>query len=217
MAEEILYDAEAGQRVRIALQQDGEICEVAHLFKAFDDDDVVAYLDASYWQHDERDSQSAASALWDKLIAGAEGYQNEDGSEVTPNQLIASVEPQDKYFAIENALLATRLLPASKATGKKFVLGRGRVGAGATYKFAAFFNGGEVSTTHILRRPDTGEYRDWQIWHAGAPTSRAQRMIDSYDKMKVSASGYANRVPAHHKVIVFIAHMSQQQRLLLGK
>lgn len=214
-----LYDAEAPQRVRVALLQEGEQIEVTHVLRAPSDEQVLVYVNAGYTGNED-EAFAVGVQLWNELIDGAEGYEDAEGNAPTKLALIDGVDAQDKFFAVENGLLATRTLPVPKAQpGRKFVLGNSGNSAGAIFKLGVFNNGQEIVTTHILRRPTTDEYRQGQAWLASQAngTARAETMAALYDKLKVSVAGYANRVPVHHKVIVVLAHLRRQQQLVMGK
>ena len=212
-----LFDADAPQRVRLALVQEGEQIEVVHILNAPTDEQILAYVNAGYTGNEEA-AFASGEQIWNQLISGAEGYQGDD-AEPDVLALCGGVDAQDKFFAIENGLLATRTLPLPKAApGKKFVLGNSG-SAGATFKLGVYSNGAEIVTTHVLRRPTTEEYRQGQAWQAQQANgnARAEAMVTLYDKLKMSVAGYVSRVPAHHKVIVVLAHLRRQQQLVMGK
>ncbi|MGE0133038.1 MAG: hypothetical protein AB7U82_33595 [Blastocatellales bacterium] len=220
MAEEqttVLYDADGKQLVRFTTIFDGDKYEVAHVFEPIDDETIIQYADD--------DDAEKNLELWKKFCAFTEGYVNQNGDQLSVEECLSLIPEADREFAIDSAILATRVIqPSTAPTGKKLMLNaEKRV---TTHKLAAFFDSKEVITEHKLRREGNEERRIWRALQSNALPikhgatriiSRSRALVLLYDMLHDGHSGYAGRVPAHHKMVIASIHMSLRQELLLGK
>ena len=210
-----LYDADAQQRVPMVVMAGGERYDVSFSFRPLEDDLAIEFI--------ETDDANAAANIFKRLIQSAEGCEDEDGTLFTADSLAELVPQADQEFAINSALMGTRLLPAPKASKK---LNWRNPPTTATYKMAAYFDGGEVITTHKLNLAGTEHHRVFAALERKAfPVKFGDSEIRSYGRglmhlykaLVAETNGYAGRVPAHHQMVIIVAHLRGQRELLLGK
>lgn len=211
-----LYDADAEQHVTLALVAGGERYDVKFLFAPISDDLSIAFVDS---QNGDGDS----AQLFKKLIRSAEGCEDDDGNEFTPEALAELIPLEDQRYAIDAALMGTRFLPKPKATRK---LNLRQMPEQSVYSMAVYFDGEEIITEHEMNQATAEhqrvfraleslqfpvEFGDHEIRSYGAG------LVRLYNAIACTASGYVGRVPAHHKMVVAAAHLRGQRQIVMGK
>lgn len=215
-----IYDADAPQRVPMVLIFGGECHDVTFKFKPLDDESAITFIDA--------EGESFGSAqMFAKFIESAEGAESDEGEPFTPTELAELVPVEDQRYAVDGALLGTRLLPLPKASKK---LNWRNPPSTSHYKLAAYFDGAEVIVQHTLDTPSNEHRRVFEALEKKAfPITFGDHQIRSYgrglvalyDAMNAAGTdvlnGYKDRIPAHHKMVVVTAHLRGQREILLGK
>jgi hypothetical protein len=229
--QQILFDADAPQRIPFNVEHEGELYEIAFNASPLTDELTRQYesrrnvRQAGAEADDglegivtKSDSDAAGAWLFDVLMSAVEGV--EESGEDWKSQF----DVLEKAGFIEQSLFAVEVVaPPKTSTGKP--LPRVRRGGEGAVRLRAIFSGRIVETVHRLRDADADLMREYaSIMGRGVLVqgsklgrreiyvpSRAGRLGEIYDGLKVSATGYAGRVPLHHKMAVVVHHLSRQQ------
>ncbi len=212
---EILYDAEAKQSVTLATVLGGEAFEIKFSFEPISDEQAISFVESA------EDGDSAG--LFTKLLAGADGVEVDEGDKLDLPALCQAIPDQDKRFVIDGAIMGTRLIPAAKAKKK---LNLRHLPEVASYQLAVYFNGQEVITKHEMI-PGTAQHdkvlREFELLKFPVKfgdheiKSYGDGLVKLYDALHCKSTGYAGRVPAHHKMLVIAAHLRGQRQIVMGK
>ena len=210
-----LYDSQANQRVTLAMVVGGEVYEPQFEFRPLSDEQAVSFIDGA----DEADSAS----LFTVLLAGATGFEDDNGEEFDVLTLDSLIPAEDKRYVVDGALMGTRFLPAPKA-GKKLNLRQKP--EHNVYRLAVYFDGAEIITEHKMNYGSAEHDRVFRQLEARQfPVKFGDHEIKSYgwglvrlyDALQCSATGYAGQIPAHHKMVVAAAHLRGQRQIVMGK
>ena len=227
----LLYDADGEQRFSFQTERRGALYTVTHIFGPIKDEPLID-LDRARDQRlgeadasETNDSQAVAVSsnagaslhvdYWGKTGARAEGYANK-------------VSAKDKVYAVINLLLATRVKATPTVIGEGLCPEEDEEEV-VDYTLRCLFSGTLVELKHTLRE---GE-KDFEAYQSimsrallveGMQFGQTEQRIPSrwlrlghlYDRMKVSAEGYAGRVPLHHKVALILHHFRSKQKALAG-
>lgn len=167
--------------------------------------------------------------LWNHLCIEIESYRLKDGGDVKAIDWQSLVNPADKAFAIDNALLGVAIVPLPEAEAED-AYALDDADDSSTIQLRASFSGRELITTHVLRSATPAEISRYRglmsraLLVRGTRSGKTDRRIPSraielarlYDEMKISASGYVGRVPIHHKTAVILRHPGAQQEIIAG-
>jgi hypothetical protein len=226
----VVYDADAEQRVSFQTERKGRLYRVVHLFGPLRDDAIIEYergrdqriSDAESTESNEQDAMAvtnrsfqAAVRYWDTNNSRAEGYSGR-------------VSDKDTAFAVQNLLFAVELDAPQLATADELcpeVDDDQQV-----HQLRCLFNGCIAETEHTLRAAAPDELAEFQSLMSRALLvrgtrfgqtdqripSKARSLGTLYDRLKVSATGYAGRVPLHHKMAVVLRHFRAQQKITEG-
>ncbi len=166
---------------------------------------ALAQLDAAAW-------------LFDSFVVDVEGVGAE--GEEKPRDWQSYFTPQEKNRTLFENLFDVASLDAEGSPAARSWSAL----AVSSFRLRAPFDGGRVDTRHTLRKGDTAALRahGWLLeLMADVTASSAVEMVlhfapeyaALYDRLKVSAGGYAGGVvPVHHKAFAAFAHLSTQAR-----
>lgn len=210
-----LYDSQANQRVTLAMVVGGEVYEPQFEFRPLSDEQAVKFIDAA------EDVDSAS--LFTVLLAGATGFEDDDGEEFDLLTLDSLIPTEDKRYVVDGALMGTRFLPAPKASKK---LNLRQKPEHNVYRLAVYFDGAEIITEHKMNYGSAEHDKVFRQLEARQfPVKFGDHEIKSYgwglvrlyDALQCSASGYVGQIPAHHKMVVAAAHLRGQRQIVMGK
>jgi len=230
-----LYDADAEQKMPFQTERRvsgvAKLYNVAHIFGPIKDADVFEYDrrrnqtigEANEQEIDQTGGTSieakkgagAAINYWDSTGARAEGYAGK-------------VSNADKVFAVSNLLFGFEFNELPMASADE--LCPEEDDAASTYSARCIFSGHVVEVSASLRPATTEELTDFQrlksrtIMVRGQQfgkqdliiPSQSKRLAELFDLMVVGTTGYAGRVPGHHKVAYANRHLSSQQKAITG-
>lgn len=203
-----LYKSEEPQRVPMAVVVGGERYDLAFQFKPLDDEEIIRLTD----------EESDSAKFFARHIQSAEGCEYDQAEDLS-----ALIPKADQEYAVDAALLGTRLLTAPSAGRKLNLRNPPTV---SKYKLAAWFQNDEVITEHVMANesPEVGrvwramELRSFPITFGDIQIkSYGRGLLALYDALVERSEGYADHVPAHHKMIVIAAHLRGRREILLGK
>ncbi len=225
-----LYDAEAEQKMSFQTERKGRMYSVTHIFGPIKDDKVIAYertrdqriTDAETSESDTKD----AMAITSKGYAAAIEYWN--NTDTKTEGYAGKVSDKDKAFAVQNLLFAVEFEELPLATGEE--LCPEEDDDTSTLKLRCLFDGQVVTTSATLRAATPGEISDFQILMSRTLLvqgtqfgqrdqripSKAKRLGELFDLVKVSVTGYAGRVPLHHKMAFALRHFRAEQKASTG-
>ena len=225
-----VYDADREQRLPFMTERRGKLYNVVHVFGPVRDEDVVAFergrdqriSDAEANESNEQDAMAvtsksfqAAVAYWDSTGARAEGYAG-------------AVSDKDKAFAVQNLLFAVEFDSLPLAAGDELCPAEDE--DSSVYMLRCMYAGKIVKTEHVLRPGTPSEVAEFQSMMSRALLvrgtqfgqmdqripSKAKRLGELYDRVKVKSDGYAGRTPLHHKMAVVLRHFRAQQKTTEG-
>jgi hypothetical protein len=236
MSENFVYDADAQQRVPLQVVHGGKTFNVAHTFASLTDDLLIEYekrcdVRLSRAEKKETDGERGVSSnrktflaavwLWDALAQSVEGYKIDDGANFKEK-----VNDKYKAPAVEEAILACRIDETLVMADEGELMPVGDE-ASSVIRLCSYFAGQEVITEHTLREPNADEMKRYQSLKSrslvvqGTRLGRNETRIPAsaralgklYDEVQLTASGYAGRVPLHHKCAVIEHHMNAEQEV----
>lgn len=230
VAPALLYDTTAPQRVPVLLPLDGETYEIILKLRPVMDVALANYARkcaqvSGDGEEDEEDALAAlvgagfdaAVYLFDQLADGVEGI-GEEGEEA-PDDWRDIFGAADKTAVIDGAVLVAQdVAPRAAKKGKRPSWGTGL--KNSTVRLKVVFDGREVETTHVLKKPDAKVFSDFTTtFRAAYGQGRAgdahmMKLAALYDRLHIGHGGYASHVPLHHKARAVLAHISQQARSL---
>lgn len=228
-----IYNTDAEQKMRFHTERRGTQYPVAIIFSpnALKDEAILEYersrdqrlTDADVSEGDDstaivitNQSYRAALQFAEKHSTGAEGYAGKPSD-------------KDRAFAVQNLLLGAEFeeLPVAAADE----LCPADDDDNSTYHLRCLSpEGALMATKHVMRAATSGEISEAQLLQSRTLLvqgvnfgqrdqripSKAKRWAELYDLMKVSAEGYAGKVPLHHKVQVAMRHLKSEQKAITG-
>lgn len=235
----LLYDADANQRVPFRIDNEGETVEVAFILGPQTDEAIAEYdrlTNERYLAADEEESgdrnamettdESFGAAVWllnDRLL-DAEGFGAEGETKPENWKELVFDDDRDRAAVIDDAYLAAQVVPAPLAKkGKR--LPWSRPARKAVVNVLALFNGHQVRLTHERTAVPTSnqitEFRSIrksrylvQGTKLGQGEIRvppkARRLAALYDQLGYETTGYAGRVPLHHKALVVVHDLGKE-------
>ena len=235
----VLYDADAEQRISFQFEKRGRLYTVAHVFAALSDEDTIEYergrnlrlTEADLSESDDRDAMAIqgdtfgpAVSLWDQKIVKVENY----ACAMSP-EWKRLVPIRHRAFAVQSALIATEILPLP-IVGDSEAFPDGEEDNTSTIRLRVLFSDTQLITEHVLRLPSAEDMTTYRALMSRALMvkgtrlgkqeqripSRARRLGQLYDQVKVSATGYVGRIPLHHKVAVVVNHFKGEEEALGG-
>lgn len=240
----ILYDADADQRIPFLIEDSGESFEVAYILGAQTDTALSEYdrlcdrrlVLADAREAGERNAMETISkefdaSLWlfNDRLKDVEGF-GEPGETKPENWRELIGNDQDRAAVIDSAYLAAMVVSAPPARpGKVLKWKPKRTGI---VHLKALYNGFELILTHERTVEITSDHISiyngimksrWLVQgtRLGTPETRippkSARLAALYDRLKYQTTGYAGRVPAHHKALVVIDELSQVSESLRKK
>jgi hypothetical protein len=228
--EEVVYDADAEQRLQFQTERKGKMYTVTHIFGPLKDEDVLEYQrqisqrigDAEADEVDEQDATvitskgfQAAVNFWNTRGARAEGYAG-------------TVSNRDKAYAVGTLLFGVEFESLPLASADE-LCPEDDDGA-STYVLRCLFDSRECYTSATLRPPTNDEIEEFESLQSRALIVRgtrfgqrdqripakAKRLSELFDLMKFSVQGYTRRVPLHHKVAFALRHLRSEQKAITG-
>lgn len=236
----VLYNADAKQRIPFRLDNEGETVEVAFILNAQTDDAIAEYdrlKSERYFAADEEETGEAAAmessdesfraAVWllkDRLL-DAEGF-GADGEEKPENwKDLVFEDDRDRAAVIDEAYLAAQVVPAPLAPKGKLIPWTRPTARRSIINLLAAFNGFQLRLTHERTgRPTADQITEFKSIKKsryvvqGTKLGQQEIMIPPkarrfgalYDALGFTATGYAGRVPLHHKTLVVIHDLDKQ-------
>lgn len=233
----VLFDADAQQRVPFQIEFEGELYEIAYKIDPVSDEQTTeletrrnvrqAEADADEARGRdgmvaESDSLDASDWLFKQLAKGVEGTEFDDDGDWMEN-----FSQRERAAVIDQAVLACQVLDLSKVKAGKRLPAK-RTGSGSTTVLRVLFGGRQIDTRHVLAEGDGDIQSEFDalmrrgVIVAGTKLgqreiyipNRARRLGEFYDRLKLSAEGYAGRIPLHHKMAVVIHHLGRTQQAL---
>jgi hypothetical protein len=229
------YDPDSEQRMSLKTERrvrgEAKLFNVVHIFGPIKDEAVFEYErrrnqsmgEATEQEIDQtggtaiESSRGAAAALhyWNSTGTRAEGYSGQPSD-------------ADKIFAVNNVLFGLEFNEAPLASGEELCPEADE--GPATYGARCIFNGQVVEVSASLRPATPDELSEFQrlmsrtILVRGQRfgkqdviiPSKAKRLAEMFDRMKLSAEGYIGRIPAHHKFAFAARHLRSEQQLVTG-
>lgn len=226
----VLYDVTAEQRMPFQTERKGVMYNVAHIFGAIKDEDVMEYerrrdqriSDADTSETDDQSAMAvsgssfeAAVNYWNTTGARAEGYAS-------------TISEKDKAYAVQTLLFGVEWLPLPSATADEACPPDDE--DTSTHRLRCMFNGQIITCEHTLNPPTPEQLSEFQRKMSRAVItqgtqfgqtdqripSRARYLGDLYEQVKLEAKGYAGRIPLHHKMAVVLRHFRTQQKVVAG-
>lgn len=227
----LLYDASAEQIVKFHTERRGKLYPVAHVFKAgaLLEEPILEYerakdqriSDAEVSEVDNRDAFAiTGQAFKAALLFAKKNLDHTEGYSGQPSE-------KDLVFAV-NQLLGAEFDELPLAMGDD--LCPEEDDENSTYRLKCASNGTIIVTTHEMRAATKDEISESQALLSRVLVvqgtklgqkdqripSKAKRWGELYDLMKVSAIGYADKVPLHHKMLVAQRHLKSEQKAITG-
>ena len=232
MNEPKLYDADAEQRMPFQTERrvagEAKLFNVVHIYGPIVDDAVFEYERRRSQTigevGDEEIDQTGGTAIESKK--GAEAAIHYFDSNNTKSEGYAgAVSARDKIYSVTNLLFSLEFDELPMASGDE--LCPEEDDGNSTYTGRCIFAGSVVPVGATLRPASTTELSEYArlmsrtIMVRGQQfgkqdliiPSRAKRLCELFDLMKISVDGYAGRVPAHHKMAYAVRHLKSEQKL----
>jgi hypothetical protein len=235
---QVLYDADAVQRIPVKFESDEGFGEVVHIVGPCSDEAVIGYdmrREVKLGQAAVKNAVETKSAttegaieLYNEIATGVEGY-GEPGED-PPSDWQDHIEPDEKQFVIEEALLACEAIaPTSNKKLTNIPWGAKRKPSSITVR--CLFSGEQIDTEHFPRNPkpsadESSDYKAiqssvWLVQGTKLGKSDTQippkmaRLAKLYDRVfdEKKATGYRGRVPKHHKAAAIQQYMSSALEL----
>jgi hypothetical protein len=231
----LIYDADAPQRVPMQTERRGKLYKVTHRIDAIKRESILEYeralqvrlTDADTGESDEQDARAvtsntfaAAQDFYDKVSnAPAEGYTFKN-----PAAWKEELSKSDKGYVVNGILLAVEFRELPLASESEACPAEDE--DTSTYHMRCIFNGQLVDLEHTLRAPSAEDLTTYtgimgrQLLVQGTQFGQTDQRIPSralalevlYDRLKMQAKGYADRVPIHHKKAVVQRHFKKIQK-----
>lgn len=225
----IIYDADAAQRFPFQTRRGNSLFNVAHIFGGVRDELVVEMdrardlrlTEADDTETDDGDARAISSSsavaialdYWTKSDARGEGYAGK-------------VAPKDISYSVHNLLLSAEVVAPKTVLADDLCPEEDEP---LTYELRCLFDGRECVTSHTIY----DEPEDFETYQAIMSRqllvrgtrfgetdqripSRMKRLAALYDTIHRAHSGYAGRIPVHHKMAVVQFHFRQLQKSHAG-
>jgi hypothetical protein len=227
------YDADQNQEIPLLVETEAGEAKVTHVIapltdKAlheFDEARQVAVVGDSRQTGTETHTATAAVKLWGQVCLTVLGYGESDQD--LPEDWRELVPVEDKIAVIDHVLTCVAVerescdgnLPARPA---RAVWGADR---SRSIQTESYFNDEIVLTSHTLRAKTAQDYAEYERINRlmfenqrSGLRKKSERLAvfpatmrgkaALYDKVAISSSGYAERVPLHHKAVVIDAYFA---------
>ncbi len=231
-----LYDADQSQEVPLLVETEAGEVKVVHviapftdkLLAEFDEARQVAVIGDSRQTGTETHTATAAVRLWDKACLTVRGYGDSD--EDLPEDWREQVPVEDKIAVMDHILTCVTVEKESPDDGgASGASDGGRAAWGAnrsrSVQTESYFNDEIVLTSHTLRAKTAQDYAEYERINRlmfenqrSGLRKKSERLAvfpatmrgkaALYDKVVLSASSYAGRVPLHHKAVVIDAYFA---------
>ena len=231
--QEPIYNVDAEQKMRFHTERRGRQYPVAIIFSpdALKDEAILEYersrdqrlTDADVSEGDDstaiaitNQSYRAALQFADKHSTGSEGYADKPSD-------------KDRAFAVQNLLLGAEFEELPVASADELCPPDGD--DSSAYRLRCLSPDGTLMTTeHVMRAAKSEEISESQLLQSRTLLvqgtkfgqrdqripSKAKRWAELYNLMKIEVSGYAGKVPLHHKVQVAMRHLKSEQKAITG-
>lgn len=223
------YQLEQHQAISLVVDIGTEDIQVQHniapltdkLLVEFDESRQVAVVGDGRQTGTETHTAGAAVKLWDRVCSGVQGYGDSD--EDLPEDWRELVPIEDKIAVIDH-LLTCVVVENDNGTEDS---GRAPWGASRsrTIHTESYFNDEIVLTSHTLRAKTAQDYAEYERINRlmfenqrSGLRRKSERLAvfpatmrgkgALYDKVVISAEGYEDGVPLHHKAVVIDAYFA---------
>jgi hypothetical protein len=230
-----LYDAGQSQEIPLLVETEAGEAKVMHviapltdkLLNEFDEARQVAVIGDSNQTGTETHTASAAVKLWEKACLTVRGYGDSD--EDLPEDWRELVPVEDKIAVIDHVLTCVAVEKdagesAASATGGRAAWGANR---SRTIETESYFNSEIILTSHTLRAKTAQDYAEYERINRlmfenqrSGLRKKSERLAvfpatmrgkaALYDKIALSAAGYAESIPLHHKAVVVDSYFAQK-------
>lgn len=220
------YDADQSQEIPLLVETETGEVKVTHIIAPltdkllieFDEARQVAVIGDSRQTGTETHTATAAVKLWDKTCLAVRGYGDSD--EDLPEDWRELVPVEDKIAVMDHILTCVAVEKSEKGSdgsaGTRAAWGANRA---RSIQTESYFNDEIVPASHTLRAKTAQDYAEYERINRlmfenqrGGLRKKTERLAvfpatmrgkaTLYDKVIVNASGYAERVPLHHKAVV---------------
>src|ERR1041384_210151 len=155
----------------------------------------------------------AMGYLFNTLMTKLEGL---DG---LPTDWRSIFSPKEKQSIVERSLFAVQVVAPtlSRRHGRPMW---GEQFRHSTIRLRSFFDGRDVDTVHVLRKPDASLLRDFnatlaKAYVTGPGDAAALELVPFWDKLRVEARNYKQGiVPVHHKAMAVLSHLLRQAQVV---
>jgi hypothetical protein len=203
---EIVYDADANQEIPLEIKKNGQIYRVAHILEPLSDERFFQ-REREFESLSKRKNNNPLSIelqapnhdLWNDLAVERKGYAK------NPADWKEKTNPLDKAGVI-SALLHTQSVETDSMDTEALF----DEDEGETVELRVLQSGTLLSVSHDFREPSKNELDEYTAILSNAPRKNvlasmhkltvAERLCALYDEVCASATGYAGRVPAWHKI-----------------
>jgi hypothetical protein len=235
-----LYDADAEQRIPFIVEADDDTevtvvfvvgAQSNDLLEEYDRRRNLRLVEADKKETggqaaSGRKSDAFRASLWlfDQVVNSVEGFADSEEGDM-PSTWKEAISDDDKVTVIDAAYLACEAVaPKPAAPGTRVPWNyKDRP---KTVRMRALFSGYQVELAHVLKRASAEQLSEFRsimsqgylvqgaMIHKGETLipPRARKLSILYDQLKESTTGYAGRVPLHHKVEAVLNHLSPSLR-----
>lgn len=214
-----LYDANSHQHFPATLNVDGDEIEITHVIKPWDESCDVAMRDyliakaEAEGEDDEFDlALSAAKILYKKICSAVLGIGEE--GETIPADFHDWIDELAIKKLIEDRITGIAVVPDSELKKKTVKWDAIKNRGNARRKARAYYDGEIVTMEATLRPINADIHRKINAASKLSNGARLDAAADVFDSLKVAVTGYAGRVPYHHRVSWGFLHINQSNRLL---
>lgn len=228
------YDADQSQEIPLLVETEAGEAKVAHviapltdkLLHEFDEARQVAVVGDSRQTGTETHTATAAVKLWEQACLTVRGYGDSDDD--LPEDWRELVPVEDKIAVMDHVLTCVALEKGERESGDgqggpaRAVWGADR---SRSVRTESYFNDEIVLTSHILRAKTAQDYAEYERINRlmfenqrSGLRKKSERLAvfpatmrgkaALYDKVAISSSGYAERIPLHHKAVVIDAYFA---------
>lgn len=223
------YSAEQTQEISLSIDTEHGSVNISHLLAPltdrllidFDEARQVAVVGDSRQTGTETHTAAAAAKLWDKACLKVRGYGDSDDE--LPEDWRELVPIEDKIAVIDHVLTCVVVeKEIDNATEARAAWG---VNRSRRIDTESYFNHVIILTSHTLRAKTAQDYAEYERINRlmfenqrSGLRKKSERLAvfpatmrgkaALYDKVVVSAEGYSDRVPLHHKAVVIDAYFA---------
>ncbi|HEV7646328.1 MAG TPA: hypothetical protein VGO50_20505 [Pyrinomonadaceae bacterium] len=227
------YNADQSQEIPLLVETEAGEAKVAHviapltdkLLHEFDEARQVAVVGDSRQTGTETHTATAAVKLWEQACLTVRGYGESDDD--LPEDWRELVPVEDKIAVIDHVLTCVALEKSEQESCDGTLPARAAWGAdrSRSIQTESYFNDEIVLTSHTLRAKTAQDYAEYERINRlmfenqrSGLRKKSERLAvfpatmrgkaALYDKVAMSASGYAERIPLHHKAVVIDAYFA---------